>query len=745
MREHRTHTPNDDAPLIDGDNGFIGVDMRTAPHLLKPGFVSEARNARFRYGVAEPRKGVVPLAWGRISGFEFPINWDQGDIDWGRYLTSRFGKVYGVGVWNDPNGRDWIFVASSTDNTNVKIWRIREGNAAKEVPVSVALTVPTTTYQDSNTEDVYWFTQAFDKCILSRGASNTHLVLTSLDTGFIEAPAASGAGGTENIPNADTTLFFQNRLLVPHTPAAGYKADHVAVSDILDYTSYDPVYSSFKINQGDSDAIKRLYKFNDQTVVVFKDTSIYAVSNLQGDWSTNAVLDQITTEYGLVGPRSVANTGDDLWFLSQRGVVSLRQTELNKLQGVNQPQSGPIQPVIDRIDFATAKETACGAYWRDRYYLSVPLDGGQQNNAVLVYDFLNQAWSGYDDGDAINIKYLFIADFQGSEHLYYVDYNGTIGLYEYGELESQLTTQLTYTCDLLVKGHPLDGSQITVNGGTTITATRHRELVDDDDTTELVEGGGLVLTESLETNVNDPESGWLWGVGYSAAADAARLPADNLYSGYASDGWTHNTDSISELDYGIRFTDTTPILIQNNDPYVQAICSQAEEIEDKPINFLIITRGYGYEAGNRQRFQQTQMFISTWSPKYKVTAIVDGVKEESVLIDDTTFTFPDRTKYLTFGIDDWAVTNTGQNHATAGREDYSVILDATQPSGGTLLDAAGTQLDLYQYWTHKLRVNRKGAYYQVKVEVTDGRVRLHTVTAGHTPGQRRDGQHAGIW
>lgn len=745
MREHRTYSENDDAPTIDGDSGFIGVDMRTAPHMLRPGYVSEARNARFRYGVAEPRKGVVPLAWGRVSGeFEFPINWDEGDINFGAYLSSRYGKVYGVGVWNDPNGNDWILIAGSTDGTNVRIWRVRQGNAAKLVPVSVSLTVPTTRFQDSNTEDVYWFTQAFDKCILSRGSSDKHLVLSSLDVGFVEAPDASGAGGTENIPNAESALFFQNRLLVPHKPSAGYKADHVAVSDILDYTSYDPVYSSFKINQGDSDNIRRLYKFNDTTVIVFKDTSIYAVSNLQGDWSTNAVLDQITTEYGIVGPRSVANTGDDLWFLSQRGVVSLRQTELNKVQGVTEPQSTPIQPVIDRIDFNTAKETACGVYWRDRYYLAVPLDGGQQNNAVLVYDFLNQAWAGWDDGAAINIKYLFVADFNGSEHLYFVDYAGTLGLYEYGEQEGFFESQATYTCDLLVKGHPSDGSQITVNGGTTITATRHRELVQDDEASEILDDGGLSISESLETNENDAQSGWLWGVGFSSAADAAALPAANLWSGYNSDGWTHNADSITQLDYGVRFTNSTPMLIKNNDPYVQAICSQSEEIEDNPINFLLITRGYGFQGGSRRRFQQTSLFISTWDPKYKVTAIVDGVKEESVLIDDTTFTFPDRTKYLTFGTEDWPITNVGQNHATAGREDYSVILDATL-GGGSLLDAAGTQLDLYQYWTHKLRVDRRGAYYQVKIEVTDGRVKLHTVTVGDTPGQRREGQHAGVW
>lgn len=744
MRDQRRYTENDDAPMLDGDNGFIGVDMRTSPHLLQPGYVAEARNARFRYGVAEPRKGVAPLAWGRVGyAFEWPIQWDEGDIDWGSYLLTRFNKVYGYGVWNDPNGNDWIFVAASINDVSVKIYKVRQGNAVTEVPVSVPLAIPTSTFQDDNTEDVYWFTQAFNTCILSRGSDDKHLVLSDITEGFVEAPDAI-VDGLDNIPNAKSTLFFQNRLLVPHTPSAGYKADHVAVSDILDYTSYDPVYASFKINQGDSDEIERLFKFNDTTVVVFKSTSIYAVSNLQGDWSTNAVLDQITTEYGIVGSRSVANTGDDLWFLSQRGVVSLRQTELNKLQGVNQPQSAAIQPVIDRIDFKTAKETACAAYWRDRYYLSVPLDGGQQNNAVLVYDFLNKAWSGYDDGDAIKIKYLFVSDFSGSEHLYYIDYDGTLGLYEWGETEGTLTAQSSYTCDLLVKGHPLDGSSLRVNGGTTVTATRHRELVIDDEATEIVDDGGDNIVESLETNENDAQSGWLWGVGYDTPADPTALPADNLWAGFNSDGWVHNTDTVAELDEGVRFTNSTPIVIQHNDPYVQAICSHSEEIEDKPIDFQIITRGYGFDGASRRRFQGTNLFISTWDPKYKVTAIVDGVKEEQVLIDDTTFTFPSRTKYLTFGTEDWAITNTGQDHATAGREDYSVILDATL-GGGTLLDATGTQLDLYQYWKHNLRVNRRGSYYQVKIEVTDGRVRIHSITSQDTPGQRREGQHAGVW
>jgi len=74
MREHRNYTQNDDQPITAGDNGFVGVDMRQQPHMLPPGMVSEAINARFRYGVAEPRRGVMPLAWFNRYGFEWPID-----------------------------------------------------------------------------------------------------------------------------------------------------------------------------------------------------------------------------------------------------------------------------------------------------------------------------------------------------------------------------------------------------------------------------------------------------------------------------------------------------------------------------------------------------------------------------------------------------------------------------------------------------------------------------------------------
>lgn len=745
MREHRTYTRNDDPPIADGDTGFVGVDMRTPPHLLPQGMVAEARNARFRYGVAEPRRGVMPLNWDAgLAGLEWDIEWDEGDINWANSL--QFGKVLGQGIWNDPFGADWILIAFTLDDSSVQIFAMRPGNRAVQIKTPEQLTVPETKWQDVETEDAFWFTQAFDRSILSRGPDLPHLVMSSIDEGFVAAPDPESTEiGIVGIPNANNTLFFGNRLLIPHKATGAYKSDHVAVSDILDYTSYQPTTASFKINQGDSDNIVRLVKFNDTTVIVFKDTSIYAVSNLIGDWSQNAVLDQLTTEYGLVGARSVANVaGEDVWFLSQRGVVSLRQTELNKVQGVTLPQSSHIQPLIDRIDMNVARETACAAYWRDRYYLSVPLDGGQRNNAVLVYDFLNQAWSGVDDGDAIFIKYLFVADFGGAEHLFYVDYDGSIGLYEYGEMEGRPISQTSFTCDVMINGIPAQGSTLRINGGTEITAQRYRDIVDEagSQIEEAVDED--IVVESTETNIGN-----LWGVGTiwegGESKDPCDIPVDNLYLGYTSDGWVHNTDSVTKLDCGVRFTSSGPIFIEADDPYLAIICTSDVEVEDRPIDFMVITRGYGFEAGNQIRTQGAQLFISTWNPKYRVTGIVDGVKEEKVLVDDTTFRFPDRTKHITFGIEDWDIGNPNDDHKSPGRQDYSVILDASPVGGGTLLGAEGMQLDLYQHYTHKLRVDHRGSYFQIKLEGLDGRIRLHSVLNQSTPGDRREGVKGGLW
>ncbi|MBK8001733.1 MAG: hypothetical protein IPK15_24275 [Verrucomicrobia bacterium] len=122
------------------------------------------------------------------------------------------------------------------------------------------------------------------------------------------------------------------------------------MSDLNDYTRYVPVAQEFNINQGSAGTLVAIFKFHDTTIIAFKQHSIYAISNVYGDLS-ELRQDELTGEFGLVARKSIAHVGKDLWFLSELGVMSLTQTEQNKLQGVLLPVSDPIQPLIDRINW----------------------------------------------------------------------------------------------------------------------------------------------------------------------------------------------------------------------------------------------------------------------------------------------------------------------------------------------------------------------------------------------------------
>lgn len=243
--------------------------------------------------------------------------------------------------------------------------------------------------------------------------------------------------GLESIPNAETGVYFGNRLIIPHGK------DELAVSDYLNYTAYEPTRSSLRVNVGSSDKLNAVFKFDPQTLLVFKTGSIYAVRNLYGDLS-GSFLDLVTDQYGLKAPKSLAAAGKDLIFLSdQRGVVSLQMTESGQTQGVDVPLSEPISNIIKNINWPYAHR-AVGVYHDNKYYLAVPLkglngDNPKENNAVLVYDFINKAWAGIDHGEAIGkltgntwsgIREWILKEYRGAKRLFFVSSDGTLGLYD---------------------------------------------------------------------------------------------------------------------------------------------------------------------------------------------------------------------------------------------------------------------------------------------------------------------------
>jgi len=393
---------------------------------------------------ASPSLGELPVTAYNASGPSVTVNTDYW-TDKGS-LVFKYGSVFGAGVFRTPNGSEWLIVATTTG-----VFITHENNSSDELKVdgkSYASTADSTHYNKliSGTHDQVTFVQCFNKLIMFRGEDDEPLELDEdFSAGFTvvgkltsedldENPEGTGL---ESIPNAETGVYFGNRLIVPHS------RDQVAVSDYLNYTAYSPTRSSLRINSGSSDVLKAVFKFDPNTLLVFKSGSIYAVRNLYGDLASS-FLDLVTDQYGLKAAKSLAAAGKDLIFLSdQRGVVSLQQTESGQTQGVDIPLSEPINNIIENINWPYAHK-AVGIYNDNKYYLAVPLkglngDNPTENNAVLVYDFINGAWAGVDHGDSIGkltgstwtgIREWILKDYRGSKRLFFITSDGTLGLYD---------------------------------------------------------------------------------------------------------------------------------------------------------------------------------------------------------------------------------------------------------------------------------------------------------------------------
>jgi hypothetical protein len=279
-------------------------------------------------------------------------------------------------------------------------------------------------------------------------------------TGTIKKSSASGA----NVPAGREGLYFQNRLLLLYGP------DYLAVSDVLDPLHYSPILNEFKLNTGANDAVVALYPFNTTTLIVFKERSILAVENLYGDLSTTR-LTEVTREFGCISQASIASTGSDIVFLSQRGVISLKQTEFGISQSVVLPLSDPIQDVIEEIDQANWRKS-CGAYYNNRYILSVPVEGGDgTNQRTLVYNFLNQAWEGYWEGSLLVPRYYTRLIVAGTDTLCWADESGFIHNFDYQALQdrNRVGTIQQIATTVYFRGHtgdknPYSASLATNNG-----------------------------------------------------------------------------------------------------------------------------------------------------------------------------------------------------------------------------------------------------------------------------------------
>jgi hypothetical protein len=238
--------------------------------------------------------------------------------------------------------------------------------------------------------------------------------------------------GFSHMPAPEYATYHQRRLVMPFKYTVNdaedsftYRKilDEVIVSDILDSDTYDQIYAQFRFNAGTADFNVGLHSFSDDKLLVFNRNSIHLVSGA----GQSAATQLITNEVGCVARKSIIQVGNNVLFLSDNGVYGANFQDLYNLRGNEVPLSSPINPIIQRINRDVWDKSA-GVYFDNRYYLAVPLDGSQVNNAILIFNFINKQWESIDTTNAPNwdISDLIVGGKKSDRAVYAINSQGGV-------------------------------------------------------------------------------------------------------------------------------------------------------------------------------------------------------------------------------------------------------------------------------------------------------------------------------
>ena len=210
------------------------------------------------------------------------------------------------------------------------------------------------------------------------------------------------AGGTS--PTNSKFLTNNGYRIFAYQPSD----DQIYVSDILPVvtsTGTTDIFNTstnlpFKVGLGDP--VTGMASWVGFNLVVFCKNSCYVVDTnpvVAGSGATttttaNFTIRSISQSVGCLSHGSIAQVGEDLFFLSRSGVRSIRRTmEENMIASDVGVISYPVQDVIDQINWAQA-QVATATFWGSRYILSVPTGSSLVNDTTLVYNTNTNAWMG---------------------------------------------------------------------------------------------------------------------------------------------------------------------------------------------------------------------------------------------------------------------------------------------------------------------------------------------------------------
>jgi hypothetical protein len=147
---------------------------------------------------------------------------------------------------------------------------------------------------------------------------------------------------------------------------------------------------AIRVGDGNGDPITALVSGQATRLIVLKQSSVWEVDTADVD-SVNWTINRLTNIAGCVAGATVVQLGQEVYFLSRYGVLTLGA--IDKLDSISKAASlsAPMQPIMDRINWA-AIGTAHATKWRDMYVLFVPLDDSPYPNVALPFNLTTRQW-----------------------------------------------------------------------------------------------------------------------------------------------------------------------------------------------------------------------------------------------------------------------------------------------------------------------------------------------------------------
>lgn len=676
------------AQIIDGQNDFSGgmVDLPKAP----PNSYKFARNVEIRDSRLTTRRAVkaaYPKLGALTVGFFFnqdnyKLNDDAHNGFW--FPFSFANEVLGVG---NLQGSATIRSADMTERRFIicldgKVFVIGDGYSDK-IPTVYTI----------NVNDRAYFVQAANRVYLFLGPSENSesrlpMVWDFGGDGFVPVPEPSvkiEAAGTEGDPDYQAPIMWDaapaGRNPVYHLGRlwVWINKDEVVASDILDFNNWDLTLRRYAINFGDGNSGTALHPMGRNELLACKTRSISILSDLNDPELANIKRFSLSDNIGVVSEGAICSDGSQAWFMSYEGIWYLFRNEFGQLQMSQAPISLPVQPLIDRINWAAAAQID-SAIHENYVMFAVPLDGSLENNAIFVFDRLLRVFVGLWDGEMVRLKKFLAKD----DKMYFVNQEGRIKQMfcdDYYDSQAPADDFAAYDFDTVY--YP---GRVITYGQRQWLCLKKNKLYD------VYNPGDISEPERPRVTTYEPNAGIVVTVPVYTADEPEQVVVADTAGAY----WQEVTDPSQHVQI---VTELITRNIHHND-----------EATDKRAGIC-------------------EVVVSHLSPRINLSVIDEDPRSEQVIYNQITY---DRLKYDTDNRSDWNPGNSNLDFNYPDRQDYDLFIP---PTGGIYMDQTG--LEVFARETHSLRwipfsVNERGANYRIYNDRGHIAVRSLVVTATPT-------------